>query len=203
MDSAPIDYAPAPREPGYDPMGFGDENQQRADREARAAGVQTVTRVRTNYWGSDLKYKFYLDDESVPEDERQFIEYKKLNEGERSKYQKQISDPVLVHRGSGDARMKVDPARDRDALLRVAVCGWLLWKGDRPANFNETQFNLWKNAADPELIDKLEKAIRKANPWLKSDMKLEDAREERDRLIQLVEDLEAEEEEKKRISRAD
>lgn len=186
----------APVNTEYDPMGFGDENQQRIDREAQANGVQTVTRVRNSYWGTNLTFKFYLDGTDVPESERQYIEYKKMNEGDRSKYQRSISDPVLVHRGSGDARMRVDPARDRDALLDVAVCGWYLFKGDRLANFNNEQFRLFKNSADPQLIDKLEKAIRKDNPWLRNDMSLEDAREELKRITQLVEDLEAEEAEK-------
>ena len=180
----------------YDPMGFGDEAQQRADREAQANGVQTVTRTRNSYWGTNITYKYYLDGPEVPEVDRQFIEYKKMNEGDRSKYQRKISDPVLVHRGSGDARMRVDPARDRDALLEVAVCGWYLFKGDRLANFSLDQFRQFKDAADPAMIDKLEKAIRKENAWLKSDMSLEDAKEELKRVTQLVEDLEAEEAEK-------
>lgn len=179
-----------------DPMGFGDAAQQKADAEAAANGVSITTKTRNNYWGSDVFHKFFLPGEDSADPDAQYIEYKKMNEGDRSRYQKAISDPVLVHRGSGDARMKVDPARDRQALLDAAVSGWNLWKGDRQANFNPTQFNLWKNAMDPSVIDRLEKAVRKANPWLRSEMSLKDAREELERITQTVADLEAEEEEK-------
>lgn len=200
-DQAPVPNPPAVQPVEYNPMGFGDQAQQQADAEAQASGVATTTKVRNSYWGTDIRYKFYLpDQDDVPEEERQFIEYKKMNEGERSKYQKMISDPVLVHRGSGDARMKVDPARDREALIMNAVCGWNLWKGDRPANFNESQLDLWRKGSDPEMIDDLEKAIRKANKWLRNEMDLKSAREEKDRLIELVAKLEEEEEEKKNSS---
>jgi len=197
--AAPVASPPAVQDDFKpDPMGFGDEAQQRADHEAQQHGVQTVTKVRRSYWGTeDVTYKWYFpDQEDIPEGERQFILYKKMNEGERSKYQKEVSDPVLVHRGSGDARMKVDPARDRAALIRNAVCGWNLWRGNSPTNYNDTQFDLWYKNADPEWIDELDKRIRKVNKWIRNEMSLKDAREERDRLIDLVKELEDAEEEK-------
>jgi hypothetical protein len=194
--TAPTNVPAQQGEFSADPMGFGDAAQQRADAEAQANGVATTTKTRNSYWGTDVTFKWFLPGEDENDPDAQYIEYKKMNEGDRSKYQKAISDPVLVHRGSGDARMKVDPARDREALLNAAVSGWNLWKGDRQATFNPTQFNLWKNAFDPASIDRLEKAIRKVNPWLRNEMSLKDAREEHQRLADLIVELEDEEQEK-------
>lgn len=136
------------------------------------AAAPTEAESFTDYWGVDIADVWYFPDG------KQFIGFKKLNEGERSKYQKQINRDITVERQSGNARMKVDQSTDRHALLSTAVTGWNIkrfqnggWV-DVPFSHGTpgSTFEQWMNGADPSLVDDLEKAVRKLNPWLTTEL---------------------------------
>jgi len=125
-----------------------------------------------SYWGFNITDTWFFPDG------KQYITFKKLTEGERSKYQMQVNRDITVERTSGNARMRVDQATDRHALLSQAVTGWNLkrlnngtWldvpfsKGSPGANFEQ-----WLQVADPGLVNELEKAVRKLNPWLTNEL---------------------------------
>ena len=140
---------------------------------ARAAGVVTEHKVQQSYWGFDDREKFFFPDGFT------YIEIKKMTEGDKSRYQSLTRSDISIKRATGDANLKSDPAAERHALLMSAVCGWnLLGPDGKPTTFNKDagpiSFKAWLDKADPKLVEGLEKAIRKFNPWLLQDMTVED-----------------------------
>ena len=120
-----------------------------------------------DYFGFQATEKFYLPDG------QQYIEFQIMNEGAKAKFQKLTTKDLVVQRG-GDARMKMDPAQERHELIRQSVIDWTLTRGGQPVRFNPTNLKDFLELANPKLIEDLEKAIRKANPWLLGEMKVED-----------------------------
>lgn len=154
---------------------------------AEAAGVQTSERVQANYWGFEQRDKFFLPDGVS------YIEIKKMNEGDKSSYQSKTRSDIRLQRNTGDAHMKADPAVERKELILSSVCGWnLLDQQGNPIAFNKTSgafsFVRWMEQADPKIIEGLEKAIRKFNPWLLSDMSVEDIDREIENLQEMREE---------------
>lgn len=145
---------------------------------AQAAGVQLEDEVYEDYFGFDETL------EHVFPDGKQKIFFKPMTEGMKAKFQSATNKDVVVERASGNARMKVDPASERQELLKASVVGWSLkkknpttgkWedvpfsKGTRNATFE-----LWLENANPKLVEALESDIRKANPWLLADQTVEE-----------------------------
>ena len=129
-----------------------------------------------DYWGFSESHKFMLPDGE------QYIEYKTMTEGDRQKYQKLTNRDITMMRQTGEARMKVDPAEDRNALLHVAVTGWNIRRNGKPETFSNDNkngtFQQWLKVANPKIVEDLEREIRISNPWLLGDMKPEDIRNE-------------------------
>lgn len=132
-----------------------------------------------DYWGTDEEVKHFLPDGV------QYFVIKKMNEGGRAKFQRLTNQDLIVNRDQS-ARVKVDQARERHALITTAVTGWLLYKDGKPFGFDQSHLELWLSRANPAWVDKLEQAIRKANPWLQSEMKSSDIREEIVRMEELL-----------------
>lgn len=174
------------------------EQEVRAARNAEAAGVSQTLPVRLNFWSNDEILRHYFPgQDDLPEEHKQYIEFKKMNEGMRQKYQKLTQSNAIIERATNNTRIGIDQARDRMALIETSVTGWRLFQGDRELKFSGSQLNIFVKQADPAIIDGLEKAIRKANPWLITDVKSEDLREQIAELEeQYKEALKREEEEK-------
>lgn len=132
-----------------------------------------------DYFGFQSTEKFYLPDNV------QYIEFEIMNEGKKAKFQKLTTKDLVVQRG-GDARMKMDPAQERHELIRQSVTGWNLYRGGNPVPFSPTNLKDFLELANPKLIEDLEKAIRKANPWLMGEMKSEDIRREIENLEEML-----------------
>lgn len=132
-------------------------------------------------------------------DGRQYISFQRMNEGARASFQKKTTKDITIVRGTQDAKMKVDPATERWELLSSSVKGWhLVKRHPRTGEFTPVPFSIgspgaefekWMSTADPDLIDSLEKAIRKANPWLRTDETLEDIDKEMDNLRERREEI--------------
>lgn len=137
-----------------------------------------------DYWGFSENHKFFLPDG------RQYIAFKVMTEGDRQKYQKLTNRDLTVSRQSGDAKMKVDQASDRNALFQVACIDWNLRRGGESVTFTNDgrggTLQQWLQVADPRIIDDLEKAIRMANPWMLGDMKSEDIQKQIDDLQDML-----------------
>ena len=150
---------------------------------AQANGVQTVTHVRKDYWSSSEIIKHYFPgQEDVPEADKQYIEFKKMTEGDRARYQKKTSKGVVIERATSNARMGIDPAGDRLALIETSVTGWRLFQGNEEVPFSPHRLRSFIDQADPDLVDDLEKAIRKANPWMAAEMGSEEIQKQIDEL---------------------
>lgn len=138
---------------------------------------------REEYWGFDETKRWYFPDKV------QYIEYKIMNEGDKAKFQRQTNRDVVLDRKSGDARFRMDQASERHALLEACVTGWYLFRNGAEVLFVKgspgTSFSQWLNSANPKLVEELEFDIRKSNPWLQSEMTVEEIDKEMDRLREL------------------
>lgn len=103
-----------------------------------------------------------------------FVTFKVMNEGQRSNYQRLTSRDMVLERKSGDARVGMNQAEERHALILAASVAWNFKKRGNPVPFSERSLKDWLLVANPTHVDALEKAIRKANPWLSADMTVED-----------------------------
>jgi len=135
---------------------------------AQAAGVATEVPVFADYWGFDETENWYFPDK------QQYLVIKKMNEGARAKYQKNIRNDVTIQRQSGDARLRTDPVAERHALFDACIVDWMVYKNGQPLPFSPRNWQQLRDALNPKLIEDIEKACRKANPWLLQDMSLED-----------------------------
>ena len=118
-------------------------------------------------------------------DGKSWITFSALNEGQKAKFQKESSRDLVLERQSGNARVKMDQAADRHALIKAACTGWNLTRGGEPVPFNPIQLNDFLTLANPRVVDELELAIRKANPWLLAEMSVEDIDKEIENLLEL------------------
>lgn len=157
---------------------------------ARNAGVALEEDVFVDYWGFDDRVKHFLPDG------KQYFEIQKMNEGQKSAYQKATRSDITVAKTTGDARLKADPAEERKALLMACVTGWNLRFRNKDGimeavAFNKDQgpysFTKWLEKADPVIVEGIEKACRKHNPWLLAEMKSEDIEREIDNLKEMLE----------------
>ena len=145
---------------------------------------EDLDRQLVDYWGFEERKRFFLPDNI------QYIEYKIMTEGDKARYQRATNRDLTISRNTGDAKLKADPAADRQELLKVTVTGWKMYRKG-PEGFAEVPFSIgtpgkqdnsmfgqWLNGANPRIVEDLEREIRKANPWLLGDMSPEDIRRE-------------------------
>lgn len=71
------------------------------------------------FFGVKKTEKFFLDKEKT-----QFIEYKKMNEGERIDFQDSISGKIVLDQATGKAEVDSKTGSDRRALVNTAVVGF-------------------------------------------------------------------------------
>lgn len=121
-----------------------------------------------DYFGFASSEKFFFPDGIT------FVEFDVMNEGKKSAFQKMTQKDLVLERQSGNARMKVDPGVERHELLRQSIKNWNLVRGSESILFNPRALKDFLELADPKLVEDIEKAIRKANPWLMAEMKVED-----------------------------
>lgn len=131
-----------------------------------------------DYFGFDERERWMFPDG------QQWIEFKKLNEGERAKFLKATRSDVHLNQRSGEARIPFDQSKERKQLLLHSCTDWFTvrknprnskWEPVAFAN-NGTEgcaFAQWIDKANPAVLSRLEKAIRMANPWLMAEMTVE------------------------------
>lgn len=136
---------------------------------------------QADYFGFQEFEEFYFPDGLT------WIRFEKMNEGKKAQFQKSSSRDLVLERGSGNARMKVDPGADRHALIIASCTDWNLKRQGQPIMFSERNLKEFLNLANPVLVDELEKAIRKANPWLLAEMSVEDIDKEIENLQEMRE----------------
>ena len=143
----------------------------------QAAGIDTEESLYEDYFGFEETRKYLLPDG------KQWIEFRIMNEGDRSLYQKNTSRDLKMDRRTEETTIKVDQAADRHALIQSSVVGWHMMSRNRatgtwePVAFNNSpggSFAQWMNKADPKIIDQLFKELHLANPWLMGERTIEE-----------------------------
>lgn len=150
-----------------------------------------------NYWGVDETFKWFLPDG------QQFFEFRPMNEGGKSKFQRMTNKGVRMNQRTQDATIDVDPANERHTLIKESVVGWKIMQRDPgapggwseypcpPAGDQRFQRSLETllEKFNPKAIQDLEFEIRTKNPWMQADMDVEQIDEELDRLTKLRKDV--------------
>ncbi len=131
-----------------------------------------------DYFGFDERDRWYFPDG------KQWVEFKKLTEGDRAKFLKATRSDVHLNQRSGEARIPFDQSKERKQLLLHSCTDWhLMRKNPRTQNWEPVPFQnngsegcafaQWIDKANPALLAMLEKTIRMANPWLMNEMSVE------------------------------
>jgi hypothetical protein len=172
-----------------------EEHVARMDRlsaDMAAAGVSTEETMQVDYFGFEETARVELPDN------RSYVDIKALNEGGRRAYLNAVNKEVRITKGTGDAVMQMANGDERRILLRHAICGWNLVKVRNgsldPVPFKEGLLSEFLEKANPVVIDVIDKAVRKQNPWLQTDVTLEDLEKQREELDEQIEKKRAEEE---------
>ncbi|AMS02318.2 tail assembly chaperone [Gordonia phage GourdThymes] len=172
---------------------------ERANAAAVAAGEKIEEKQFVDYFAAPLPQRWYLPDGV------QYFEFQELREGGKSAYEKLTNKDIRVQRSTGDARLSVDPAIQRQSLIRLSVTDVYLLQKDsggqpQPMPFNkERPGKFWENLFTffpAALIDKLHREIVDINAWLAADDDVDALKEERERLDERI--AKAEEEQAKK-----
>lgn len=114
-----------------------------------------------------------------------YVELRVLNEGDRRRYTNESNREIRLAKGSGDAALRMRPGDDKHSLLKISIVGWNLSRAGQPVPFTPQMLDQFLTSANPAIIDRIEKRIRQINPWLLSDMTVEQIDEE----IQNLQDM--------------
>ncbi len=139
-------------------------------------------RAQADYFGYGETGRFIFPDGVT------WIEFKSMNEGAKARYQRDTTRPILIEKG-GNASTRVDPAGQRHALIEASVTDWNLTRNGKAFAFSHRFLKEFLESTDPKLVEDLELAIRKINPWLNDDMTVADIDVEIDRLRELRQEV--------------
>lgn len=124
-------------------------------------------------------FGFTSSDRFILPDGRSYLDLKVLNEGERKRFQNETNRDIKLGRGSGgEASLKMRPGDDKHLLLKMSIVGWNLVRQGQPVPFNGSILQQFLDTTDPSLVDRIEKRVRELNPWLLSDMTVEQIEDE-------------------------
>jgi hypothetical protein len=143
--------------------------------------------VWVDYFAFNDDIKHYLPDG------KQYVVIRIFTEGLRKKYQKQTSRPLRFDQRTQTAIMQATIAEDRTMLLELAITDWYLVSGGSPVPFDRKALSRFLDVANPQIVDNIEKAVRKANPFLLADMDSKQIKEEIENLKELLEQVEEKE----------
>jgi hypothetical protein len=122
--------------------------------------------VYEDYWGTDEKHEFYLPDG------KQYFVFQIMDEGAKARFQRKTNQDISIGRDN-TAKVRMDPASERHTLIKESVVDWYLYKDGRPVAFDNGKLEKWLSVAPPKIVEDLELAIRKANPWMQAEMTVE------------------------------
>lgn len=158
-----------------------------ADQPAPGNGRE-VDHVQVDYFGAGTEHTVTLPDGVST------MTHKTLMEGDKRKYMNAVNRDLKINRKSQDATLKLAPGDDREALLRLAIVGWSLIKDGAPVPFTPQNLGIVLDKFPPDVLDVVEKDIRKHNAWLLAEISIEDIDEEIKNLTELREQKVAESE---------
>lgn len=154
----------------------------------RSAGVAVEESQEVDYFAFEKVGEFVLPDG------RQKIFLSAMNEGAKRQFQKDTSRDLRVQRSSGDALVKMDPGQERYTLCVNSITGWTLRRRNpkkpvewQDAPFDQPTLKRFLENTDPEIVEDLEKEIRKLNPWLLDELSVEEIDKEIENLQEMRE----------------
>jgi hypothetical protein len=155
--------------------GVQDDKTSGIEQGMGAVGVAISEPVQEEYWGTDETYKIMFPDGVT------FVECKYMTEGDRARYQGAIQKDVRVQKATGDAFMKLSTGEERQALIASVVVGWNLKRAGQDVPFSNGPRGVlkeWVEKAPPKIIDLIEKGIRLHEPWIMSDLTIEQIKDQ-------------------------
>lgn len=164
------------------------------------SGADASGDVYENYFGFETTEKYFLPDG------KQWIAFKPMNEGARALYETKTQKDITLNRRNDDAKIRVNAAEDRHALIRESVCDWFLVQKDvstsewRQIPFSGGPggtFNQWLQRANPKIVNELHRAIQNANSWMIAEQDPEQIKEEIERLQKMLVEAETRAEQRK------
>lgn len=134
-----------------------------------AAGVSSTEPKQQWYFGFDETHRVMLDDGVS------WVEHKVLNEGARRKYLNKVNRDIMLQRSTGNAIMRMQQGDEKHELLEQAIVNWnLVGAQGEPLVFNPNRLQEFLSKANPVVIDAIEKDVRLKNPWLLTEISVED-----------------------------
>jgi hypothetical protein len=128
----------------------------------------------------------------------QFIEYKKLNAGDKDRYQDKVKTRAYMNRKDQD-EMAFDITANDIELANICVTDFMLLEVNSSGTTEEVRFTSVNQCReilkkiDSDLMKKLVEAIRELNTWLIESRKPDEIRKEIDRLEKELKELEEKE----------
>lgn len=160
---------------GQDVSSFdGDKNLESTHRNMAEAGLVVNKPQIVDLWSYQT-----IEKHNLTPDGEQYILFKKMTEADKTEFQTKTNRDIRVQSTTKDIKMNMDPGRERAELLRISITGWRLFKPNHKGELVEVGYSEQERAAfirqaDPLLIQRLEQAIRDANPWMRQEMTVEE-----------------------------
>ena len=124
-----------------------------------------------SYFGVKKSEKFYLD-----ESKEQWIEYKKLPEGERAAYEDDTDAKLFVDQETRQAHMETKVGTDRRKLVMACVIGYRVLVGENleeKSTYSKEEWELLFSQMDSDKAEELHEAIILFNGFKKKSVKTE------------------------------
>jgi hypothetical protein len=139
--------------------------------------VDVPEEQQEDYFGFKTTHRFTLPDR------KSWIEFKTLNEGEKAQWEKETQGDVVYERNSGNARLRMNTVTARHSLIRLAVVDWNLKRNGQPVRLSHGLQDFLK-LTNPKIVLDLEAAIRKENPFLITDLTIEEIDKQIEELLE-------------------
>lgn len=112
------------------------------------------------YFGVKKTKKFFLDQK-----QEQWIEFKKLTEGEVAKYEDSIGGRVTMDNQTGKAEIENKIGSDRRALIGLAVCGYNVKVSETEvkSGYDQAEWLALYETMDGDLAKKLFEEVKEFN----------------------------------------
>jgi len=112
------------------------------------------------YFGVNKKKKFFLDAKK-----EQWIEFKKLTEGELIKFEDSVGGKVIMDSQTQKAEVESNVGTTRQALVELAVCGYNVSVGEKDVKtgYNEEEWKELYATMDGDMAKKLCNEIKEFN----------------------------------------
>jgi hypothetical protein len=120
-------------------------------------------RMSEVFFGVKKTAKLFLDKEKT-----QFIEYKKLNEGERIEFQDAISGKVSMDQTTGKAEIESKTGSDKKKMVNLAVIGFKVLFGENAEEVSDmARWDELYAQMDGDMAEKLYEVIGEFNGFKK------------------------------------